>query len=139
MGQNLARTVGRHIAPKEFLSKAELAKLSVLPTEQYDLAHPYGELPDEVVRLKKRGRHLRLREFDELITSKLGGLRKEDGGVFPFKGADDYYHHASSKGFIGRVRRPLLGINSFDDPIIHGCESTLLRRIRSGSDSVSLV
>jgi predicted alpha/beta-fold hydrolase len=127
MGQNLARTVGRHIAPREFLSKAELAKLPVLPTEQYDLATPYGDLADEVVRLKRKGRHLRLREFDELITSKLGGLRKEDGGVFPFKGADDYYAHASSKAFIGRVKRPLLGINAFDDPIIHGCECELAR------------
>lgn len=127
MGQNLARTVGRHIAPKEFLSAAELSKLKVLPDEAHDLSHPYPELSAEVVRLKKKGRHLRLREFDELITSKLGGLRKEDGGVFPFAGADDYYKHASSKAFIKDVKRPLLGINAFDDPIIHGCESEVLR------------
>jgi predicted alpha/beta-fold hydrolase len=121
MGQNLARTVGRHVAPEIFLTEAERAKAPLL-AEKSDLTTPWPDLARDVIRLKNKGRKLRLREFDDVITSKIGGLRKDEGGCFPFKDADDYYEHASSKPFIKGVRRPLLGINAFDDPIIHGCE-----------------
>ena len=121
MGQNLARTVGRHVAPETFLTPAERAKTPIL-AEKSDLNSPWPDLARDVIRLKNKGRKLRLREFDDVITSKIGGLSKDEGECFPFKDADDYYEHASSKPFIKGVRRPLLGINAFDDPIIHGCE-----------------
>lgn len=127
MGHNLTKMLGKHLAPEHFCNKHEQAHRSSstdsgTSTPPIDLTHPWGDLTPELLRLKKKGRHLRMKEFDDLITSKVGGLRKEHGGCFPFDGADDYYAHASSKNFIKDVKRPLLGINSFDDPVIHGCE-----------------
>jgi predicted alpha/beta-fold hydrolase len=122
MGKNLCRTIGRHVVPDQFVSKEERARNPALMESAPKLQTPYPELAQDIIRLKRKGRHIRLKDFDNIITSKIGGLGKDDGGVFPFKDADDYYRNASSKVFIQHIRRPLLAINAFDDPIIHGCE-----------------
>lgn len=121
MGMNLTRTLGRHLAPEEFLTKEELASRPSTGVSA-SLLTPLQGLPEELVRLKRKGRHLRLRDFDDSLTCQLGGLTKDRGGVFPFIGADGYYAAASCKDHIHGIRRPLLAINAFDDPIVHGCE-----------------
>ncbi len=92
MGHNLIKVMQRNIEP----IRAAFAD------------HPDPEMVQTVKAvdaLAARGRALRLRDVDEHLTCRLGGLRKETGGVFPFKGADGYYEWASSKRFIPQVRR----------------------------------
>lgn len=76
---------------------------------------------------QKKG-NLRLRDFDDYVTCLYGGLRKDQSekGAFPFKDADAYYEWASSKPLIKNVKRPLLGVNAFDDPVIDGGECSFL-------------
>ncbi|KDQ54172.1 hypothetical protein JAAARDRAFT_413634 [Jaapia argillacea MUCL 33604] len=55
-----------------------------------------------------RKRFVRLREYDDLVTSPLYG----------FKDASHYYASISSDQFVDRVVIPCLAINSADDPIV---------------------
>lgn len=69
-------------------------------------SHPdLSDTAETVSKLQAKGRHLRLRDVDEGLTCRYGGLRKEHGGAFPFQGADEYYEWASSQRFIGGVKR----------------------------------
>jgi uncharacterized protein len=47
-------------------------------------------------------------DFDEVVT----------GPVHGFSGAHDYYSRSSSLGFLSRIRRPSLLLNSKDDPFL---------------------
>ncbi|KIJ51375.1 hypothetical protein M422DRAFT_26793 [Sphaerobolus stellatus SS14] len=58
-------------------------------------------------------RLVRMRYYCDAVNCHLGG----------FKDADDYYRTVSSVKYVGRVRTPLLAINSRDDPI--SCERNL--------------
>ncbi|KAJ9107885.1 hypothetical protein QFC19_002628 [Naganishia cerealis] len=99
---------------------------------------PISNIRSVIADLQQKGRHLRLRDVDEVVTAQLGGLRKENGGVFPFAGADDYYRWASSEKFITNIRRPLLAINAFDDPVIDG-RSLPIEAIQSSTHVVLAV
>lgn len=85
----------------------------------------HSEFIDLIEMLKKKGSGIRLRDFDEYITSRLGGVQKSlnPKGAFPLEGgANGYYEWASAFKFIDGVKRPLLAINAFDDPIVKGSE-----------------
>ncbi len=90
MGKNLLRLFHRNI-----------------PTISSQLSsHPdLSDTAEVVAQLTAKGRHLRLRDVDDVLTCKFGGLRKEHGGVFPFEGAQEYYEWASSQRFIGGIKR----------------------------------
>ncbi|MDZ7643745.1 MAG: hypothetical protein U5K76_05635 [Woeseiaceae bacterium] len=47
-------------------------------------------------------------EFDDAVTAPLHG----------FRGKDDYYDRCSAGGFLDRIERPTLIINSLDDPFM---------------------
>ena len=51
-----------------------------------------------------------LREFDDLITSRLHG----------YDGVDDYYTRASSKPHLARIAVPTLLLNARNDPFLPG-------------------
>lgn len=122
MGHNLTRVTGRHLAPS-FFSKSNKSPFSPLSTSpDVDLSVPFGDMAAQAIAMEKEGRNLRLKKFDDVFTSKLGGLHKRHGGPFPLDGADGYYQWASSEKFIGGVKRMMLGLNAFDDPIVHGSE-----------------
>ncbi len=73
--------------------------------------------------LRRKGRKIKLRDADEVITCKIGGMSKElnpEKGVFPLKDAAAYYSWGSACQFIGGIRRPVLAMNAMDDPI---CDS----------------
>lgn len=53
-------------------------------------------------------RTVSLRQYDEMITAPLYG----------FKDASDYYYKISSSRVVDKIRIPVLGINSLDDPIV---------------------
>ncbi|KAJ9121639.1 hypothetical protein QFC22_002259 [Naganishia vaughanmartiniae] len=99
---------------------------------------PIADIHCVINNLQQKGRHLRLKDVDEFFTAKVGGLHKKNGGVFPLGGADDYYQWASSKKFITNVRRPLLAVNAFDDPIIDG-RSLPLEEVQSSTHVVMAV
>lgn len=126
MGHNLARTLGQHLAPHFFPSKSHSPFLPTTPNStpppEVDHTSTFGDLSAELIKLEKKGRHLRLIHFDDLMTAKVGGLHQDKGGVFPLDGSKGYYEWASCNRFVEGVRRPLLAINAFDDPIVHGCE-----------------
>ncbi|KAL1741532.1 Alpha/Beta hydrolase protein [Schizophyllum fasciatum] len=93
MARNLLRLVGRH--------RDALAK---------DPEHPAAHLADEVLALKRPT----LEEFDEVITSKIGGPPPE----WPFPSARAYYTHCSSHHVVKDIRVPFLAINAADDPVV---------------------
>lgn len=66
---------------------------------------PIKDIQSLLTQISSKGRHLRLKDVDEVFTAQLGGLREERGGVFPFAGADAYYEWASSEKFIHNVKR----------------------------------
>lgn len=95
MAQNLIRVFKRHLPPTPDT-----------PSELWDTpTAPVKDIRSELAKLEAKGRHLRLKDVDEVLTAELGGLRKEKGGVFPFAGANEYYEWASSDKFITSVRR----------------------------------
>lgn len=53
--------------------------------------------------LRKRGKGVRLKEVDEFMVSKIGGPRGE--GLWPFKGADEYYDWAGSYNKVKGIKR----------------------------------
>lgn len=55
-----------------------------------------------------RRRFVSLRNYDELITTRLYG----------FQDADHYYAAVSSSRFVPRIRVPYFGLNAMDDPVI---------------------
>lgn len=77
------------------LKRKSLAKL---------LAHP--DLFDKKQMLASRT----LREFDDLVTSRLHG----------FKNVDDYYTRASSKPHLAHIAVPTLLLNAHNDPFLPG-------------------
>jgi hypothetical protein len=139
MAQNLIRVFKTHLPPN-----------ANPPSEIWDNpSAPVKDIRSVLAKLEAKGRHLRLKDVDEVLTAELGGLRQEKGGVFPFSGADAYYEWASSDKFITSVRRyvtrlysrfnaerlgysPLLGINALDDPVIDG-ESLPLEAVQASS------
>lgn len=95
MAENLIRVFSRHLPDSE-----------TSPSEVWDApTAPIKDIRSELAKLQRKGRHLRLKDVDEIFTAELGGLRKENGGVFPFAGADGYYEWASSEKFITLVKR----------------------------------
>ena len=66
-----------------------------------------------------------LREFDEVFTAPLHG----------FKGTDDYWHRASAKPHLHRLRIPALAINALNDPFVPAAS---LPRASEVSDTVEL-
>ena len=59
-------------------------------------------------------RNASLIDFDNAFTCKGGGAAP----VFPLASAEDYYVWASSHKVLPEVRKPLLIINSLDDPVV---------------------
>ena len=49
-----------------------------------------------------------IREFDDAVTAPMSG----------FKSAEEYWQVSSCSGFLSRIRRPVLLINSYDDPLV---------------------
>lgn len=87
----------------------------------YD-AHPEIKWTDsqrqaatDLKKLQDKG-NVRLKTVDEVLTIKVGGPQPP----FPFACADDYYTYAGSHKLIENVAVPTLGINAFDDPVVHG-------------------
>lgn len=52
--------------------------------------------------LTMRGKNVRLRAVDDALTSQIGGPRGI--GLWPFTGADEFYHWGSAKHVINGVR-----------------------------------
>ncbi|CAD6576958.1 MAG: hypothetical protein TREMPRED_001829 [Tremellales sp. Tagirdzhanova-0007] len=80
--------------------------------KMYKNGHPALEELNQM-----RGRGVRLKAVDEHLASKVGG--PSGIGLWPFNSADEYYDYASPYKLIHGVKRPLLAINAFDDPIIY--------------------
>lgn len=112
MAQNLIRVFRTH-----------LPSTSNPPSEIWDNpSAPVKDIRAVLAQLEAKGRDLRLRDVDEVLTAELGGLRKEKGGVFPFAGADAYYEWASSDKFITSVKRyvpRLILIMLFDTELLY--------------------
>ncbi|RXK38700.1 hypothetical protein M231_04010 [Tremella mesenterica] len=81
---------------------------------------PSSGMEDYLPKLKemRKKTFVSLKGVDEVLTSKIGGPKGK--GLWPFKGADEYYTFASPRQVLDDVKRPLLSINAFDDPIIDG-------------------
>jgi hypothetical protein len=95
MAQNLIRVFKRHLPASPDT-----------PSEMWDSpTAPITDIRAKLTEVERKGRHLRLKDVDEVFTAQLGGLRKDRGGAFPFAGADGYYEWASSQKFIDSVRR----------------------------------
>lgn len=69
----------------------------------------------DLKQLQEKG-PVRLKTVDEVLTRKVGGPQPP----FPFSSADEYYAYAGSHQLIENVAVPTLGINAFDDPVVHG-------------------
>lgn len=76
--------------------------------EQQQAAHDLRELQEKGP--------VRLKTVDEVLTRKVGGPQPP----FPFASADAYYEYAGSHKLIENMAVPTLGINAFDDPVVHG-------------------
>ncbi|CAK9783619.1 unnamed protein product [Cutaneotrichosporon oleaginosum] len=66
--------------------------------------------------LRSLGKDVRLKMVDEMFTARAGGPRPP----WPFDGAKEYYEYAGSAQLIHNIRVPTLGINAYDDPVVHG-------------------
>ncbi|BEI82219.1 hypothetical protein CcaverHIS002_0300870 [Cutaneotrichosporon cavernicola] len=66
--------------------------------------------------LRSMGNDVRLKMVDEVLVSNVGGPRPP----WPFNSADDYYQYAGSHQLIHNIKVPTLGINAYDDPVVHG-------------------
>lgn len=86
MALNLFKVVDRHYATSPHLFDKG-------PMEQF--------MPR--IKALKRRRGTTLKQVDEVLTSKIGGPREI--GLWPFKGADEYYAWASPKDLISNIRR----------------------------------
>jgi len=64
--------------------------------------------PKEVMDKVFNRKRISLKEYDDLIQAPM----------FGFRDAMDYYDHVSSAKLVERIRVPLLGINSWNDPVI---------------------
>lgn len=95
MAENLIRVFHRHLPAS-----------ADTPSDIWDSPEaPIKDIRSLLAQVKGKGRHLRLKDVDEVFTAQLGGLRKERGAAFPFAGADAYYEWASSEKFIDNVKR----------------------------------
>ena len=72
------------------------------------LSSPSSPLPKPLLDKLFRMRTVSLRQYDDMITAPLYG----------FKDASDYYYRISSSRLVDKIRIPVLGINSMDDPIV---------------------
>lgn len=72
------------------------------------LSSPSSPLPKSLLEKLFGMKTVSLRQYDEMVTAPLYG----------FKDAADYYYQISSSGVIDKIRIPVLGINSLDDPIV---------------------
>lgn len=70
----------------------------------------------ELRRMQKMGGKVRLRMVDNVMVRHIGG----PSPPWPFKDAWAYYAYAGSHQLLHNVKIPLLGINAFDDPVVHG-------------------
>ncbi len=91
--------------------------LSSLKAKALHKAREYPELLD--ARAVRRARTWR--QYDDAVTAPLHG----------FRDAEDYWRRSSSVHFLPRIRRPVLLINSRDDPFIP--ESSLPEHLVEGS------
>lgn len=110
MAMNLTRKVGiaAHALSLDPDLRQSLFKL--LAAKDYLKQHPND--------VKERGvKPATLKWVDDSITRLAGGYSKPYGD-FPFQTADDYYNANGSIHFIHNVARPMLCLNSDDDPIV---------------------
>lgn len=137
MAKNLLRTISNHLprskpaaATKQSGSSTPSSTTSATTEDSEPVSgEESSDLEAFVASLRKRGRSMRLKDVDNSITCRFGGLRRDHAGknksgaakaAFPLVDADAYYQWASSKPFITHAKRPLLGINALDDPVVSG-------------------
>lgn len=118
MAGNLAQRIGTAAGALSLDPKLRAPLRRLLDPQGYAKAHP-----DEVAQRKVKPGSLKW--VDDSITRFAGGYSKPYG-TFPFDSADDYYNANGSIHFLHNVARPLLCINSDDDPIVpyHILEAT---------------
>jgi predicted alpha/beta-fold hydrolase len=90
-------------------------------------------------RTKKRGEDVAnskdtLKFVDDTLVRLVGG-HKKPYGEFPFNSADDYYRHGGALNALKGLRRPLLALNSDDDPIVASEGVAGIRHLMGWHDS----
>lgn len=156
MAKNLIRTIGNHLPgsrsePRELSGSSTPSSTTSASSEGSSgdvtpLAPSEPDLSVLVADVRKRGRNMRLKDVDDAITCQFGGLRKDnmrnemasEKAAFPLTDADAYYDWASSKPFIAHAKRPLLGINALDDPVVSG-QSLPVDEVSASSHAVLAV
>lgn len=110
MAGNLAQRIGTAAGALSLDHSLRTPLRRLLDPQGYASSHP-----EEVAERKVKPGSLKW--VDDSITRFAGGYSAPHG-PFPFASADDYYNANGSIHFLHNVARPLLCLNSDDDPIV---------------------
>ncbi|WWC85872.1 uncharacterized protein L201_000739 [Kwoniella dendrophila CBS 6074] len=113
--------------------KAYNSKPSIFDHEDSLVKDTIDSLKEEK---KIMGSNTRLRRVDDLMVCKIGG--PSNIGAWPFKNADEYYHWASPRRLVDRIRVPVLAINAFDDPVCD-CTALPLEELKASSHVITAI